>query len=75
MEGFNWLTLIRWLINLNYDKVLLSITFHFCSSGCGAYCDNSVGAVSTTGHGESIMKVTLARDIIYNMQQGKLKCR
>ena len=42
----------------------------FCV-GCGAYCDNNAGAVSTTGHGESIMKVTLARDIIYNMQQGK----
>ncbi|XP_072031163.1 isoaspartyl peptidase/L-asparaginase-like [Amphiura filiformis] len=38
--------------------------------GCGAYCDNAVGAVSTTGHGESIMKVTLARDVLYNMQQG-----
>jgi beta-aspartyl-peptidase (threonine type) len=29
--------------------------------GCGAYAENGVGACSTTGHGESIMKVLLAR--------------
>lgn len=36
--------------------------------GSGAYCDNAYGAVSTTGHGESIMKVTLARTIIGYME-------
>ena len=29
--------------------------------GCGCYADNVVSAVSTTGHGESIMKVVLAK--------------
>lgn len=44
----------------------------FCSvfSGSGGYADNQVGAVSTTGHGEVIMKVTLARLILFHMEQG-----
>ncbi|XP_061424858.1 isoaspartyl peptidase/L-asparaginase-like isoform X1 [Lethenteron reissneri] len=42
-----------------------------CSKGCGGYADNAVGAVSTTGHGESIMKVTLARLILFHMEAGK----
>ncbi|MED6284912.1 Isoaspartyl peptidase/L-asparaginase [Characodon lateralis] len=29
------------------------------------------GAVSTTGHGEAIMKVTLARHILFYMEQGQ----
>jgi len=32
--------------------------------GSGVYCDNSKGGVSTTGHGESIMKVCLAKSAI-----------
>ncbi|KAJ0066771.1 hypothetical protein NL108_002374, partial [Boleophthalmus pectinirostris] len=39
--------------------------------GCGGYADNFSGAVSCTGHGESILKVTLARLIISHMEQGK----
>ncbi|CAL8255161.1 unnamed protein product [Lota lota] len=38
--------------------------------GCGGYADNRVGAVSPTGHGEAIMKVTLARLILFHMEQG-----
>ncbi|XP_070772531.1 isoaspartyl peptidase/L-asparaginase [Enoplosus armatus] len=38
--------------------------------GCGGYADNRMGAVSTTGHGEAIMKVTLARLILFHMEQG-----
>ncbi|XP_061766965.1 isoaspartyl peptidase/L-asparaginase isoform X2 [Nerophis ophidion] len=38
--------------------------------GCGGYADNQVGAVSTTGHGEAIMTVTLARLILFHMEQG-----
>ncbi|KAL0964440.1 hypothetical protein UPYG_G00323890 [Umbra pygmaea] len=38
--------------------------------GCGGYADNKVGAVSPTGHGEAIMKVTLARLILFHMEQG-----
>lgn len=39
--------------------------------GSGGYADNKVGAVSTTGHGEAIMKVTLARLILFHMEQGQ----
>ncbi|XP_044147358.1 isoaspartyl peptidase/L-asparaginase-like isoform X1 [Bufo gargarizans] len=39
--------------------------------GSGAYADNFIGAVSTTGHGESIMKVTLARQVLFNMEKGE----
>ncbi|KAL2306743.1 hypothetical protein Nmel_004678 [Mimus melanotis] len=38
--------------------------------GSGGYADNHFGATSTTGHGESIMKVVLARLILYHMEQG-----
>lgn len=37
--------------------------------GCGSFA-NKEGAVSTTGHGESIMKVLLAREVVYNMESG-----
>ncbi|XP_076831408.1 isoaspartyl peptidase/L-asparaginase isoform X2 [Brachyhypopomus gauderio] len=39
--------------------------------GCGGYADNQIGAVSPTGHGETIMKVTLPRLILFHMEQGK----
>ncbi|XP_047458146.1 isoaspartyl peptidase/L-asparaginase [Mugil cephalus] len=39
--------------------------------GSGGYADNQTGAVSTTGHGEAIMKVTLARLILFHMGQGQ----
>lgn len=39
--------------------------------GCGGYADNCSGAVSCTGHGESILKVTLARLIMSYVEQGK----
>ncbi|XP_073531619.1 isoaspartyl peptidase/L-asparaginase isoform X2 [Phyllobates terribilis] len=38
--------------------------------GSGGYANNNIGAISTTGHGESIMKVTLARLILHYMEQG-----
>ncbi|XP_061914276.1 isoaspartyl peptidase/L-asparaginase [Entelurus aequoreus] len=39
--------------------------------GCGGYADNSSGAVSCTGHGESILRVTLAKRILSLIEQGK----
>ncbi|XP_068184136.1 isoaspartyl peptidase/L-asparaginase-like [Antennarius striatus] len=39
--------------------------------GCGGYADNFSGAVSCSGHGESILKVTLARLILLHVEQGK----
>jgi len=38
--------------------------------GAGGYADNEVGAVSTTGHGESITKVCLAHTVINNIESG-----
>ncbi|XP_030380904.1 probable isoaspartyl peptidase/L-asparaginase GA20639 [Scaptodrosophila lebanonensis] len=32
--------------------------------GCGTYADNTVGGVSTTGHGETIMRYNLAQRIL-----------
>jgi beta-aspartyl-peptidase (threonine type) len=36
--------------------------------GCGAMCDNKVGGVSTTGHGEAIAKVTLSQRILTEIE-------
>ncbi|XP_029031243.1 isoaspartyl peptidase/L-asparaginase [Betta splendens] len=38
--------------------------------GCGGFADNCIGAVSCTGHGESILKVTLARLILSHIERG-----
>ncbi|XP_076830447.1 isoaspartyl peptidase/L-asparaginase isoform X2 [Brachyhypopomus gauderio] len=38
--------------------------------GSGGYADNEKGAVSCTGHGESVLKVTLARLILSHMDRG-----
>ncbi|KAK9892280.1 hypothetical protein WA026_019087 [Henosepilachna vigintioctopunctata] len=38
--------------------------------GSGTYADDEVGAVSTTGHGESIQKMCVAHTIINEMKKG-----
>ena len=38
--------------------------------GCGGYCDNGVGGVSCTGHGESIAKATLAQRAVELLRAG-----
>ena len=38
--------------------------------GSGGYADNRVGAVSTTGHGESILKVNLSKLVLSYMDAG-----
>ncbi|GIY39407.1 hypothetical protein CDAR_85281 [Caerostris darwini] len=38
--------------------------------GAGGFADDFIGAVSTTGHGEAIMRVCLSRHITGLMQQG-----
>ena len=38
--------------------------------GSGAYADNEFGGVSSTGHGEKIMRVVLAKTIINLLMQG-----
>jgi len=38
--------------------------------GAGGYCDNRVGTISTTGHGDSIMRYCLAQKIIQMLENG-----
>ena len=38
--------------------------------GCGGYADSRAGAVSTTGHGESISRVCLARAVVHHLEAG-----
>ena len=38
--------------------------------GCGGYA-NKTGAATVTGYGESIVKVTLAREVVYNMEKNQ----
>ncbi|KAF2902114.1 hypothetical protein ILUMI_04077 [Ignelater luminosus] len=42
-----------------------------CMIGSGTYADDNVGAVSTTGHGETVAKFCLAHAIIKAMENGK----
>ena len=37
--------------------------------GSGTYANHSAGA-SCTGHGESVMKVLLSREVVYNIERG-----
>ena len=41
--------------------------------GSGAYCDNKIGGVSTTGHGEGIAKVLLATRALTLLEYGKAR--
>ena len=38
--------------------------------GCGGYA-NKHGAATACGHGEAIMKMTLAREVVHNMEMGQ----
>jgi isoaspartyl peptidase/L-asparaginase-like protein (Ntn-hydrolase superfamily) len=39
--------------------------------GDAPFIVNNIGGATVTGFGESIMKVTLARDVVYNMENGQ----
>ncbi|MFW9922513.1 MAG: isoaspartyl peptidase/L-asparaginase [Candidatus Thorarchaeota archaeon] len=39
--------------------------------GSGAFADNSIGGISTTGHGESILKIMLAKKISQYLENGQ----
>ena len=43
--------------------------------GAGALADNERGAISTTGHGESILKYTLASRVLGRMESGRSDAR
>ena len=38
--------------------------------GCGGYA-NEYGAATSSGFGEVLIKMTLARDVVYNIESGK----
>jgi beta-aspartyl-peptidase (threonine type) len=38
--------------------------------GCGTYADDQAGAASATGHGESIIRVTMSRSLIDRLRAG-----
>ncbi|MSP15902.1 MAG: hypothetical protein EXR73_04700, partial [Myxococcales bacterium] len=38
--------------------------------GCGTYADDGAGAASATGHGESIIRVTMTRGLVERMRAG-----
>ena len=38
--------------------------------GCGGYA-NKTGAATVTGSGESIIRTTLAREVVFNMEKGQ----
>lgn len=40
------------------------------SAGSGGWAENGVGGISTTGHGESILRVCLAHRVATNMRGG-----
>jgi beta-aspartyl-peptidase (threonine type) len=39
--------------------------------GCGCYADNRSGAISTTGHGESMMKIVMAKSAADLIEKGQ----
>ncbi|XP_062139758.1 probable isoaspartyl peptidase/L-asparaginase GA20639 [Drosophila sulfurigaster albostrigata] len=43
--------------------------------GCGTYADNTIGGVSTTGHGETIMRYNLAQRILAAIQHKGLSAQ
>lgn len=51
------------------DKKMLGRVGDSPLVGCGGYA-NTTAATSTTGHGESIMKMVLAWDVVRNMEDG-----
>jgi beta-aspartyl-peptidase (threonine type) len=36
--------------------------------GCGTYCDNKSAGISTTGHGDILMRACLAHDVVKRME-------
>lgn len=61
---------LDWGICSNLLLELFPFPSFFFIEGSGGYADNLSGAVSCTGHGESILKVTLARLILSHIEQG-----
>lgn len=36
--------------------------------GCGSYCDNRFGGISSTGHGDVLMRACIAHDVVKRME-------
>jgi hypothetical protein len=55
-----------------FTFLIFIVNIHCTIAGCGGYADDNIGAISTTGHGESIMKFCLAHYILVLMEQGRM---
>lgn len=54
-----------------YEGKMVGRSSDTCILGSGTYADDNVGAVSTTGHGESIARFCLAYAILKEIENGK----
>ncbi|KAK9738159.1 Asparaginase [Popillia japonica] len=54
-----------------YEGKMVGRSSDTCVLGSGTYADDALGAVSTTGHGESIAKFCLAYAILKEIEKGK----
>lgn len=54
-----------------YEGKMVGRSSDTCILGSGTYADDNLGAVSTTGHGESIAKFCLAYAILKQIENGK----
>ncbi|GJQ69062.1 hypothetical protein Trydic_g6226 [Trypoxylus dichotomus] len=54
-----------------YEGKMVGRSSDTCVLGSGTYADDDLGAVSTTGHGESIAKFCLAYAILKEIEKGK----
>jgi beta-aspartyl-peptidase (threonine type) len=60
----------RYISLKDQHSVFKRTCIYFLFAGGGGYADNDVGAVSTTGHGESLMKTCAARHAAFLMESG-----
>ena len=54
----------------NYNNIIIICNQYILLSGSGGYADNASGAISTTGHGESLMTACVAKHAAILMEQG-----
>lgn len=54
----------------HFSREVTSSKIDSLSAGSGGWAENGVAAISTTGHGESILRVCLAHRVASSVQQG-----
>lgn len=57
---------------MRINKLILVISFNFFRfTGSGGYADDNIGAVSTTGYGDAILRFNVAHRILSAVEYGK----